>query len=58
MNTIKKEETPKVDPKQVLDAIVLLKNKEKQARKEQAEDKPSVNLESIVQKLVRGRKSK
>jgi hypothetical protein len=37
MKTIQQEETPKVDPTQVLDAIVLLKNKEKQARKEAEE---------------------
>lgn len=58
MNTTKKEESQKVDPKQVLDAIVLIKNKEKQAQKEKAEGKTQVNLESIVQKLVRGRKNK
>lgn len=42
--------------KEVLDAIVLLKNKERESIRQNANGAPQVNLEAITQKLSAKRK--
>jgi hypothetical protein len=42
--------------KGVLDAIVLLKNKERESIRQNADGAPQVNLETIIQKLSAKRK--
>ena len=55
MNMNKNQEEAAVDTKKVLDAIVLIKNKEKNAEGEKSEG-GEANLEKIVQKLAQRHK--